>query len=464
MISRVMIKDVIVIGGGPGGYVAAIRAAQLGLSVLVVEKEHLGGVCLNWGCIPTKSLLTSAEVYHQAQHLADFGVSVGDVTFDLEAMVARSRRVSEQLSKGVSFLLKKHEVEVMSGTASLVGQKQGVFEVAVAGKKTLKAKHVIVASGGRPVVPPSIVVDGQHVWTSKEAMVQKQCPASLVVVGSGAIGLEFASFYAHLGAQVTVVEAQSHLLPSADAFISESLLKAFKKRKIACQLGRRFTSVKIESDGCVVTLDNKKTLKASAVLLALGVRANTEDLGLEDLGVAFEHGRVAVGPDCQTNVPGLYAIGDVTAGPWLAHKASHEGVLCAETIAGQHPHKINVRAIPACVYSAPQIASVGLTEAEAKAAGHQVKVGLFPFQANGKALAMGAGDGGIKTLVDEKTGEILGAHMIGPGVTELISNIALAMTGELTEAEVLNTVFPHPTLSEALHESLLAAMDRGIHY
>ena len=457
-------QDVVVIGGGPGGYVAAIRAAQLGLSVVVVEAEALGGVCLNWGCIPTKSLLVSAETYHKAQNLADFGVSAQDVRFDLGVMVDRSRAVSKQLSSGVSYLLKKNNVSTILGRATGVRALKDMFEISVEGHDTVCARNVVIATGGRALVPAGMEVDGTHVWTSKEAMVQRTCPKSLIVVGSGAIGLEFASFYQHLGTQVDLIEAEERLLPTADPYICETLQELLQKRGIKCHLGRRMQSLSIKSGKCHVALEGGDVLKSDHVLLALGVRANVEELGLENLGIPLERGRISVNGHFETTRRGIYAIGDVVDGPWLAHKASHEGVLCAEHIAGHQVHAISKQNIPACIYSTPQVASVGLTEPEARAQGREINVGIFPFQANGKALAMGSSFGGVKTIFDAQTGECLGAHMIGAGVTELISNVVLAKTLEATEAELAHTVFPHPTLSEALHESVLSALGRAIHF
>lgn len=457
------VNDVVVIGGGPGGYVAAIRAAQHGLSVVVVEAEALGGVCLNWGCIPTKSLLVSAEMYHAARHLQSFGVTAKDVHFDLGAMVDRSRAVSKQLSSGVLYLMKKNNIAVISGRANNIQPKGQEFIISVEGHDPVHAKNVVIATGGRALVPSGIQVDEKHVWTSKEAMIQRTCPKSLIVVGSGAIGLEFASFYAHLGVKVDLVEAEDRLLPVADPYVSETLQSMFEERGINAHLGSRMQNIEVKSGKCHVKLDSGELLKADKVLIALGVRANVEGLGLDTLGVSLERGRIVVNHHFETTKPGIYAIGDVVDAPWLAHKASHEGVACADHIAGHGAHGMSKQNIPACIYSTPQIASVGLTGPEAQAAGYKANEGIFPFQANGKALAVGAPGGGVKTIFDAKTGELLGAHMIGAGVTELISNFVLAKTLEATEAELVNTIFPHPTMSEALHESVLAALGRGIH-
>lgn len=458
--------DLVVIGGGPGGYVCAIRAAQLGLKVAVVEKDTMGGVCLNWGCIPTKALLTCAETYEKLGNLEKFGLSVTGATFDLGKMVDHSRAVSSQLTKGVDFLMKKNNVTVIKGVASFGKAGGGKHTIMVKGAdktETITAKSVVVATGASPIVLPGLDVDGKKVWTSKEAMMQRTCPPSLLVVGSGAIGLEFASFYAHLGTNVTIVELQNHLLPTADPYISQQLELAFKKRGIGFQLGRRVVASKVNEKGCHLIMDDGAELAADSLLLAIGVRGNTEGLGLQDLGVQTDKGRIKVDEHLKTNVPGIYAIGDVVDGPWLAHKASHEGILAAEHIAGGQTHALCKTAIPACVYSTPQIASIGLTEPEAKAKGHTLKTGVFPFKANGKALAMGTSDGGVKTIFDAKTGEFLGAHMIGASVTELVSTFSLVKAMEGTDMDLAQTIFPHPTLSEMLHESVLAAIGRGLH-
>lgn len=459
-------KSVTIIGGGPGGYVAAIRAAQLGLDVTVVEKENLGGVCLNWGCIPTKTLLTCAETYSRMQNLKPFGLSAEKVTFDMGAMVDQSREVSKKLASGVQHLLKKNKVQVIKGHASLLSSKGGKHSVEINADKPQKRESdaVIIATGARPLILPGVEADSERVWTSKEAMLQRTPPKSLLVIGSGAIGLEFASFYASFGTKVTIVELQDRLLPVADPFISDELLKAFKMRGITCYLKHRVLSSSAEKKQCTLTMDNGKTLHAEALLLAIGVKANIENLGLETVGIATHRGRIKTNGLCETSQKGVYAIGDVADEPWLAHKASHEGILVAEHIAGKGVHAMNKEAIPACVYSAPQIASCGLTEPQAKAMGFQLKVGTFPLMANGKALSMHAEQGGIKTIFDTKTGGLLGAHLIGAGVTELISTLSLAKVAELTDQDLIDTVFPHPTLSEAVHESVLSAMGRGLHF
>jgi len=463
-------KRLVVIGSGPGGYVAAIRAAQLGCHVTLIEKENLGGVCLNWGCIPTKSLLTAAETYALMGRLDTFGIKAKNISFDLGVMVDQSRSTAQKLSQGVSYLLQKNKVTVLKGFGQLMASSKGCHQVRVKGVDTkkpesvLEADAVIIATGARPFLLDGVDVDGKRVWTSKEAMLQRTPPKSLLVVGSGAIGLEFASFYSHLGSHVSVVELQDRLLPAADPFISSELLNAFKRRNIASYFNHRVVSSKVGSRSVALTLDNGKVLEAEALLLAVGIKPNVEDIGLEDARVECVKGFVKVDSVCQTSVPGIYAIGDVTEGPWLAHKASHEGMIAAEHIVGKTVSGLLRDHIPACVYSTPQIASIGLTEPEAKAKGYTLKVGVFPFEANGKALAMHAGKGAVKTLFDAKTGALLGAHMIGAGVTELISNFALAKVCEATEAELIHTIFPHPTLSEMVHESVLQAFDRGIHF
>ena len=459
-------KDVIVIGGGPGGYVAAIRAAQLGLNVSLVEKEHLGGVCLNWGCIPTKALLTCAETYSLLHHLEDFGLAAKDVSFDMGAMVDQSRRISETLANGVQHLLKKNKIKVIKGHGTLHPPKNNKHTVQVEGDttQTLSADAVIIATGASPLVLPGVQTDHKQVWTSKESMLQRTPPKSLLVIGSGAIGLEFASFYASFGTKVTIVELQDRLLPAADPFLSDELLKAFQKRGIDCYLKHRVLSSKVEKGQCILTMDDGKTLQSEALLLAVGVKANIENVGLETLGIETQRGRIKVNQMCETSQKNIYAIGDVIDEPWLAHKASHEGIMVAEHLAGQKVHSIAKENIPTCVYSSPQIASIGLTEPQAKAKGFSLKVGTFPLMANGKALSMHAKQGGIKTILDAKTGALLGAHLIGPGVTELVATLSLAKIAELTDEDLAQTIFPHPTLSEAVHESVLAAMGRGIHF
>ena len=460
--------DVIVIGGGPGGYVAAIRAAQLGLKAAVVEREHLGGICLNWGCIPTKALLRTAEVYHLMQNAAAFGLSASGVSFDLAQVVKRSRAVAAQLQSGVKHLLRKHKVSVVEGHGRLAGKgKVAVTRDGKQGDAELNAKHIILATGARPRVLPGLEPDGKQVWTYKEAMVPETMPKSLLVVGSGAIGIEFASFYRTLGAEVTVVEVLERILPVEDEEISALARKSFERQGMKILTSASVKALRKETGGVSATIASaggETKLTAERVILAVGIAANTENLGLEGTGVRIERGHVAVGPWMETGEPGVYAIGDLTGPPWLAHKASHEGVICVERIAGvASVQPLDAKRIPGCTYCRPQVASVGLTERAAIESGRSVKVGRFPFIGNGKAIALGETEGMIKTVFDAKTGELLGAHMIGPEVTELIHGYAVARTLETTEAELMHTVFPHPTLSEAMHESVLEAYGHAIH-
>jgi len=459
--------DIAVIGGGPGGYVAAIRAAQLGLKTAVVEREHLGGVCLNWGCIPTKALLRSAEVLHLMQHAASFGLSASNVGFDLAAVVKRSRAVANQLQNGVKGLLRKNKVTVYEGQGKLAGK--GKVSVTKDGKPVaeLAAKHIILATGARARVLSGLEPDGKLVWTYKEAMIPPAMPKSLLVVGSGAIGVEFASFYRTLGAEVTIVEVLDRILPVEDAEISAAAKKSFERQGMKILTSATVKSLKKEADVVTATIASaagETSIKAERVILAVGISANTENLGLEGTGVKLDRGHIVVDPWLQTGEPGVYAIGDITGAPWLAHKASHEGVICVEKIAGlPHVAPLDVRRIPGCTYCHPQVASVGLSEAKAKELGHTVKVGRFPLIGNGKAIALGDTEGFVKTVFDAKTGELLGAHMIGPEVTELIQGYTIAKSLETTEAELMHTVFPHPTLSEAMHEAVLDAYGRVIH-
>ena len=461
--------DVAVIGGGPGGYVAAIRAAQLGLKTVVIEREHLGGICLNWGCIPTKALLRTAEVMRLVQEAGEFGLKTDGVTFDLARVIARSRQVAEKLSSGVAFLLKKNKVAVISGTARLKGR--GV--IAVNGKDgaplaDVEAKHIIIATGARARSLPGLEPDGKLVWSYREAMVPDVMPKSLLVIGSGAIGIEFASFYNALGARVTVVEIVDRILPVEDEEISSLARKSFEKQGIAIHTGAKVEKLEKTANSVKATLPLKdgtqKTQEFERVISAVGIAGNVENLGLEDLGVKVEKSHIVIDEYCRTGVPGLYAIGDVAGPPWLAHKASHEGVICVEKIAGLNDvHPLNVRNIPGCTYSHPQVASIGLTEAKAKGNGREIKVGRFPYRGNGKAIALGEPEGLVKTIFDAKTGELLGAHMIGAEVTELIQGFSIAKTLETTEAELMQAVFPHPTLSEMMGESVLDAYGRAIH-
>ena len=473
--------DVIVIGAGPGGYVTAIRAAQLGLKAAVVEREHLGGICLNWGCIPTKALLRSAEVFHYMQHAGDYGLSAENVRFDPAAVVKRSRGVSGQLNGGVGFLLKKNKVDVIWGEATI--SKPGEIVVSAPkkpaaepkhpapkgtkGEGTYRAKNIIVATGARPRVLPGLEPDQEHIWTYFDAMVPRSFPKSLPVVGSGAIGIEFASFYRTMGAEVTVVELLPQILPVEDAEIAALARARFEKAGIKILTEAKVTKADKVSGSVTATIETKdgksRTLTVDKIISAVGVVGNVEGIGLEALGVKFERGTIATDGFGRTNVPGIYAIGDVAGPPMLAHKAEHEGVVCIEKIAGLDAHPLDVLKIPGCTYCHPQIASVGLTEARARADGHAVKIGRFPFKGNGKAIALGEPDGLVKTVFDAKTGQLLGAHMVGAEVTELIQGYVVAMNLETTEAELMHTVFPHPTLSEMMHESVLDAYGRVIH-
>jgi dihydrolipoamide dehydrogenase len=459
--------DVVVVGGGPGGYVAAIRAAQLGLKTAVVEREHLGGICLNWGCIPTKALLRSSEINHLLHHLDEFGFAADNVRFDLAKVVKRSRGVAKQLATGVGFLLKKNKVAVFDGAGKLAGR--GTVAVEKDGKPvaTLTATHIVLATGARARQLPGIEADGKLIWTYKEAMVPTAMPRTLLVIGSGAIGIEFASFYLNMGASVTVVEVMDRVLPVEDEEISAFARKAFEKQGMKIVTGAAVKGVKKGADSVTVTVESggaSQDIVVDRVISAVGIVGNTEGLGLEGTGVKVDRTHVVIDEFCRTGEPGVYAIGDLCGAPWLAHKASHEGVVCIEAIAGLHPHPIDWTNIPGCTYCRPQVASVGLTEAKAKATGHEVKVGHFPFIGNGKAIAMGEPDGMVKVVFDAKTGEMLGAHMIGAEVTEMIQGYAIARTLETTEADLMHTVFPHPTVSETMHEAVLDAYGRAIHF
>ncbi|MGE8140848.1 dihydrolipoyl dehydrogenase [Novosphingobium sp. NPDC080210] len=464
--------DVIVLGSGPGGYVAAIRCAQLGLKTAIVERENLGGICLNWGCIPTKALLRSAEIFHYMNHAKDYGLAAEKISADLNAVVARSRGVAKQLNQGVTHLMKKNKITVHMGTGTLKGA--GKLEVkGEKGSETLSAKHIIVATGARARDLPFAPADGNRVWTYRHAMTPKEMPSKLLVIGSGAIGIEFASFYNDMGAKVTVVEMMDRIVPVEDADVSAFLEKALTKQGMTIMTGAGVESLDVGAKGVKAKIKGKdgKIVEAdySHVIVAVGIVPNTENIGLETLGVKAERGIIAIDDYGRTNVPGVWAIGDVTPGPWLAHKASHEGVIAAESIAKElgnkdvHPHAMDRRNIPGCTYCHPQIASVGLTEAKAKEAGYEVKAGTFPFIGNGKAIALGEAEGFVKTVFDAKTGELLGAHMIGAEVTELIQGYVVGKTLETTEAELMATVFPHPTLSEMMHESVLAAYGKALH-
>lgn len=464
--------DVIVLGSGPGGYVAAIRCAQLGLKTAIVERENLGGICLNWGCIPTKALLRSAEVLHQMKHAKDYGLAADNITADLKAIVARSRGVAKQLNQGVTHLMKKNKIAVHMGVGTLKGE--GKVEVkGDASTETLSARHVIVATGARARDLPFAPADGKRVWTYRHAMTPPEQPSKLLVIGSGAIGIEFASFYNDLGVDVTVVELMDRIVPVEDADVSAFLEKALKKQGMTIMTGAGVEALTVGAGGVKAKLKSKDGKIAesefSHVIVAIGIVANTENLGLEALGVKLERGIIQTDPYGRTAAKGVWAIGDVTPGPWLAHKASHEGVTAAEAIARElgnkdvHPHPLDRGNIPGCTYCHPQVASVGLTEAKAKEAGYTVKAGTFPFIGNGKAIALGEPEGFIKTVFDAKTGELLGAHMVGAEVTELIQGYVVGKTLETTESELMNTVFPHPTLSEMMHEATLAAYGRAIH-
>ncbi len=463
--------DVVIIGSGPGGYVAAIRAAQLGFKTAIVEKAYLGGICLNWGCIPTKALLRSAEIYHYMQHAKDYGLSADNVSFDAKAVVQRSRGVSKRLNDGVGFLMRKNKVQVIWGEA--VVDAPGKFTVKASqteapkgalGAGAYQAKHIVLATGARPRALPGLEGDGKLVWTYFEAMIPERIPKSLLVVGSGAIGVEFASFFRTMGADVTIVEVLPQILPVEDAEVAAFARKSFEKQGIKILTGAKVTKLDKKSDSVVATIDDGKgktqTLEVERVISAVGVVGNVEGMGLEKLGVKIERGTVVVDGYGKTSVPGIYAIGDVAGPPMLAHKAEHEGVICVEAIKGLHPHAIDKNLIPGCTYCQPQIASVGLTEAKAKEQGRDIRVGKFPFAGNGKAIALGEDQGFIKVIFDKKTGQLLGAHMVGAEVTELIQGYVVAMNLETTEEELMHTVFPHPTLSEMMKEAVLDAYGR----
>jgi dihydrolipoamide dehydrogenase len=472
--------DVLIVGGGPGGYVAAIRAAQLGFKTAVVEREHLGGICLNWGCIPTKALLRSAEIYHYMKHAKNYGLSADNVSFDASAVVQRSRGVSGRLNGGVGMLLKKNKVSVIWGEAKLTKPGEVVVSTpskpamqpqhpepkGALGPGTYAAKNIIVATGARPRVLPGLEPDGKLVWTYFEAMVPKEMPKSLLVVGSGAIGIEFASFYNAMGVDVTVVEIVDQIMPVEDAEIAKIAQKQLEKQGLKIRTGAKVTSLKKGSKDVAATIEQggkSETITVDRVISAVGVQGNIENLGLEALGVKTEKGIVVVDGYGRTSVPGVYAIGDVAGPPMLAHKAEHEGVICVEKIKGLDVHPMKKDQIPGCTYCHPQVASVGLTETKAKAAGFELRIGRFPFVGNGKAIALGEDQGLVKTIFDAKTGRLLGAHMVGAEVTELVQGFVIAMGLETTEEELMHTVFPHPTLSEMMHESVLDAYGRVIH-
>jgi len=461
--------DLAVIGSGPGGYVAAIRAAQLGMKTAIIEREHLGGICLNWGCIPTKALLRTAELYQAMRRAPEFGLAADNVRFDIAAVVTRSRKVAERLSNGVAYLMRKNKIEVIKGTARLAGEGR----IAVTGENRealpdIAAKHIIIATGARARTLPGLDADGRLIWTYKEAMVPPAFPKSLLIVGSGAIGIEFASFYRSLGAEVTVVEVLDRILPAEDAEISALARKAFARQGIVIHTETHVERLIRDADSVTARLRKPDgdiaEITARRVILAIGITGNVEGLGLEEQGVKIEKGHIVVDEWYRTGAPSLYAIGDVVGPPWLAHKASHEGIICVEKIAGADGvHPLDKTNIPGCTYSSPQVASVGLTEEAAHAAGHELKIGRFPYLANGKAIALGETEGVVKTIFDAKSGALLGAHLIGAEATELIQGFAIAKTLETTEAELMATIFPHPTLSEMMGESVLDAYGRALH-
>ncbi|MEE9375397.1 MAG: dihydrolipoyl dehydrogenase [Rhizobiaceae bacterium] len=473
--------DILIIGGGPGGYVAAIRASQLGLKVGVIEREHLGGICLNWGCIPTKALLRSAEIYGHMEHADSFGLSVEKFTFDIEKIVKRSRGVSGQLNGGIGFLLKKNKVDVIWGEATIT--KVGEVTVSASKKKAVQpqhpepkgtlasgiytAKHIIIATGARPRALPGMEPDGNLIWSYFDAMVPKNMPKSVVVMGSGAIGIEFASFYRTMGAEVTVVELMPNVMPVEDEEISKHAQKRFEKQGMKILLEAKISKVEKAKDTITAHVETKdgkiQKITADVMISAVGVIGNSEGLGLDKLGVKIDRGIIAIDDYGSTNIKGIYAIGDVAGAPMLAHKAEHEGVICVEKIAGKKPHKMDKAKIPGCTYCNPQVASVGMTEHAAKEAGRAVKIGRFNFAGNGKAIALGEPEGLVKTIFDAKTGQLIGAHMVGAEVTELIQGFVIAMNLETTEEDLINAVFPHPTLSEMMHESVMDSQGRVIH-
>ncbi|PWC27117.1 dihydrolipoyl dehydrogenase [Teichococcus aestuarii] len=459
--------DLVVVGGGPGGYVAAIRGAQLKMKVALVEREHLGGICLNWGCIPTKALLRASEINHLLHSLDQYGFAADNVRYDFAKVVKRSRQVASQLSSGVKGLLKKHKVTVFDGSGKLAGPGK----LMVTGKDgkpaaELQARNILLATGARARVIPGIEPDGKLIWSYREALAPDIMPKKLIVIGSGAIGSEFASFFLNMGAEVTLIEVMDRILPVEDAEVSAFVQKSFAKQGMKIITGARVQGVRKSADGitAIVEAGNKvQEIQADRLISAVGIVGNVENIGLEGTKVKVERTHVVTDPYGQTGEPGVWAIGDLTGAPWLAHKASHEGIIAVEAMAGMHPHAMDVTNIPGCTYCRPQVASVGLTEARAKEAGHEVRVGRFPFIGNGKAIAMGEPEGFVKTVFDAKTGALLGAHMVGPEVTEMIQGYTIARTLETTEAELMHTVFPHPTVSEAMHESVLDAYGRVIH-
>ena len=461
------IFDLVVLGAGPGGYVAAIRAAQLGLNVAIVEREHLGGICLNWGCIPTKAMLRSAEVYHLAERAKEFGISAEKISFDLSKIVARSRKISGQLNQGVAHLLKKNKVTVFLGEAKLL--ESSSISIKIDGEhKKITGKNIILATGARARELPGMEADGRLVWTYKHALNPSKMPKNLLVMGSGAIGVEFASFYNTLGSNTTIVEVLDRILPVEDEEISSFAAEHFAKQGMTIKTGAKVQKLDRRKDRVLASINCNgvmEELEFDAVISAVGIVGNIDGLGLEEVGVETKSNHVVTNEYCETNIPGIFAIGDLTGAPWLAHKASHEGIMCIEKIDGQpEVHPLDTSRIPGCTYSHPQVASIGLTEAAARERGYEIKVGKFPFVGNGKAIALGEPEGLVKTVFDTKTGELLGAHMVGAEVTELIQGYSIAKTLETTEVELINTVFPHPSLSEMMHEATLDAYGRMIHY
>lgn len=460
--------DIIVVGGGPGGYVAAIRAAQLGFNTALIEREHLGGICLNWGCIPTKALLRSAEVYHLMRHAGDYGLKADNISYDIKDVIGRSRKIAAQLSSGIKHLLKKNKVTVFDGHGKLLGK--GMISIEKDGKAaaTLKSPHIILATGARARVLPGLEPDGALVWSYKEAMTPAIMPKSILVVGSGAIGMEFASFYRTMGVEVAVVEIMDRILPVEDAEISAFARKQFEKQGIKIMTGAKVVKLNKNKDDVEADIEvggKIEKMKFDRVISAVGIVGNIENIGLENTQVKTDRGHVVVNTGLETHEKGVYAIGDVAGAPWLAHKASHEGVICVERIKGlMGVHPLKTENIPGCTYCMPQVASVGLTEALAKEKGYDIRIGRFPFKGNGKAIALGEPEGMVKTIFDAKTGELLGAHMVGAEVTELIQGFVIAKTLESTEAEMMHTIFPHPTLSEMMHESVLDAYGKVIHF
>ena len=460
--------DLIVVGGGPGGYVAAIRAAQLGMKTALVEANHLGGICLNWGCIPTKALLRSAEVHHLLNHADEYGFKISGIEFDLNKIVERSRKVAKQLSGGVKHLLKKNKVTVFDGYGKIAGKNKLNVEKDGKSIANLSSPHIILATGARARTLPGLEPDGKFIWSYKEAMVPDGMPGSLLVVGSGAIGIEFASFYKNMGVDVTVVEVLDRVMPVEDEEISAFAQKQFEKQGINILTSAKLTKVDKGDKNITAHIEKagkSEKITVDRIIMAVGIIGNTEDMGLEKTKVKIDRGHIITNEWLQTDEPGIYAIGDVTGPPWLAHKASHEGVICVEKIKGLNDvHPLNVKNIPGCTYCMPQVASVGLTEKAAKEQGYELKVGRFPFVGNGKAIALGEPEGMVKTIFDAKTGELLGAHMVGAEVTELIQGYGIAKTLETTEQDLMHTIFPHPTLSEMMHESVLDAYGRAIHF